>query len=330
MKRRVVFKADAGKNTGYGHFIRSLALAGYLKNDFDCYFSSYNPDVAGGRMSEFQLSEVSKICSPLAVEGSDKEEFNNNFLGTIQKYDIVVLDNYYYSTDYQNAIKDKGCKLVCIDDVHDRHMVCDLLITVCPLERADFDLEPYTKFCGGIQYAILRDPFFAPCKPRNVKTKIDRVVMGMGGADAFNLTDKMITIVHSILPNANIDVIAGDTVNVSDESTINAAIYHKLSAEEIVKLFDTADLGIFPSSTICLEAFSRKLPVIAGYYVDNQKEFYDYGIKNNLFNPLGCLLDTPNQVTTRLTQILASGDFRPVVINFKGSKEEIIDLFKSL
>lgn len=330
MKRRVVLRADASKSIGYGHFIRSLALAEYLKDNFDCYFSSYNIDGIGGLMSEFQLSEVSKICSPLAIEGSEIEEFNNKFLRTIQKEDIIVLDNYYYSTDYQQAIRNKGCKLVCIDDVHDRHMVCDLLLTVCPLERKDFDLESYTKFCGGIKYALLRNPFFTACKPRNIKAKIDKIVIGMGGADAFNLTDKMINIVHSVLPHAMIDVIAGDIVNVSDESSKIATIYRKLSAKEIVELFDSTDLGIFPSSTICLEAFSRKLPVVAGYYVDNQKEFYDYGVKNNLFKPLGCLLDPHAQVASRLTKIFANGCFVPVVIDFKGSKNIIIDLFKSL
>ncbi|MDR1895166.1 MAG: UDP-2,4-diacetamido-2,4,6-trideoxy-beta-L-altropyranose hydrolase, partial [Prevotellaceae bacterium] len=39
MKRKIIFRADAGLNIGYGHFIRSLALADMLKNDFDILFA---------------------------------------------------------------------------------------------------------------------------------------------------------------------------------------------------------------------------------------------------------------------------------------------------
>lgn len=328
--RRLILRADACKKIGYGHFIRSLALAGYLNNDFHCEFASFNEDNEFGFPSDYQIDEIAKTCNQLTVIGELLKEYNQNFLKEICRDDIVVLDNYYYDTTYQQSIRDKGCKLVCIDDVHNRHMVCDLLLTPCPLEESDFSLESYTKFCGGLKYAFLRSPFFKPGKNRNVKSKIERVVMAMGGADAFNLTDKMINIIHSTLPDANIDVIAGDTVNISTRNSEIANIYHKLSAEEIVNLFDIADIGIFPASTICIEAISRKLPVIAGFYVDNQKEFYDYGVANNCFRPLGCLHDSPDLIESRLNEIISTGNILPYVIDFNDGKDIIVKLFKDL
>ena len=41
---------------------------------------------------------------------------------------IVVLDGYHFDTNYQTKIKQKGCKLVCIDDLHDKHFVADIII----------------------------------------------------------------------------------------------------------------------------------------------------------------------------------------------------------
>ncbi len=41
---RVVLRADAGRGIGFGHFIRTLALAAYLREDFDCVVASRNPD----------------------------------------------------------------------------------------------------------------------------------------------------------------------------------------------------------------------------------------------------------------------------------------------
>lgn len=277
------------------------------------------------------MEEILKVCEyiiPIAELTLD--EANNHFLDQLNSEDIVVLDNYYYTTEYQQAIKDKGCKLVCIDDMHDRHMVCDLLLTSCPISPSVFSKEGYTQFAGGIEWAFLREEFFQPLPIRDIPSTITKIVMAMGGADAFNLTNKMVEVVHSVVPDVEINVICGETVTVSNETRGIANIHRSLSAGEIVQLFDTADMGIFPASTISIEAFSRKLPVIAGWYVDNQKEFYDYGTDNGLFAPLGCLLDEAEEIKKRLHGVMNTGRPLPVVIDFKSQREKIINLFKSL
>lgn len=330
MTRRAILRADAGKRIGYGHFFRSLALADYLREDFQCFFVSHNEDQYMGAMSDYQLSEIFKICIPESVIGETLQEFNKNFLETVHQGDLVILDNYYYDTDYQQAIRDKGCKLVCIDDMHQYHMVCDLVLTPSPLERENFSLEPYTKFEGGIEWSFLREPFLSEMKKRNVFSQFDKVVLAMGGSDIFNLTDKMIEAVSSVVPESQIDVICGELVNVSRQNDPNVKIHRSISADEIVELFDDADVGIFSASTICIEAISRRLPVIAGYYVNNQEEFYNYGVKHNYFSGLGCLLDDVSKIEDRLGRLTGSNLQTPIEIDFLTQKEKIIDLFKSL
>ena len=327
-KPRIVLRADASKKTGYGHFIRSLALAEYLHDGFECCFASFNSDLKS--LTRFQLTEIFKTSIPFAVTGKTLEEYDEDFLAQIHPSDIVVLDNYYFSTEYQQRIKDKGCKLVCIDDMHDRHMICDLLITPSPLTREDFSLENYTEFHGGVEWAFLRKPFLAPLAVRNIPSKIKSVVMAMGGSDAFNLTDKMIGILHHELPDTEIHAICGESVSISEESKKMARIHTQLSAEELVELFDNADIGVFPASTVAIEAFSRKLPVIAGYYVENQKAFYDIGIQRRYFSPLGCLLDDTESISQRLKYILDYSRPAPMVIDFRAQKDRIIELFKEI
>jgi spore coat polysaccharide biosynthesis predicted glycosyltransferase SpsG len=60
----------------------------------------------------------------------------------------------------------------------------------------------------------------------------------------------------------------------------NAVWFKNLTALEISKLMEKADFGIFPASTVAIEACAKRLPFICGYFVDNQKEFY-HGIKAN-------------------------------------------------
>ena len=98
-KQRVVLRADADKKTGYGHFIRSLALAGYLKEGFECCFASFNHDLTF--LSRYQLTEILKVCVPFIASGKSLEEFNDDFLAQLHPTDVVVLDNYYFTTEYE-------------------------------------------------------------------------------------------------------------------------------------------------------------------------------------------------------------------------------------
>lgn len=328
MKHRVVLRADGSGEIGYGHFIRTLALASYLKDCFDCNFATFNS--INLNPTEYQIKEITKTCNYISIRANSIDEFNEQFLLALSPNDIVVLDNYYYTADYQRTIKNIACKLVCIDDVHDRHMVCDLLMTASPLKREDFNIDQDTLFIGGIEWAFLREPFLKPNILRHKKSKIENIVIAMGGADPLNITDKMVKIAHDTLPGATINVIAGDTVIVSNESKGIAKIHRRLNAEDIVTLFDTSDFGVFPASTICIEAFSRQLPFAAGYFVNNQQELYEYGITHKLFYPLGCLLDDASLVLERFKKVFEFNKIFPVSYNFSNKKYKIIQLFKEL
>ena len=329
-KRRVVLRADASKKTGYGHFFRTLALANHLKNDFDCNFVSYNEDSELGFIPESLLLQVINVCNALPVVGQSIHAFNKDFLSVLDKDDIVVLDNYYFTTEYQKEIKNIGCKLVCLDDIPTRHMVCDVLICGSPQQHSNFSLEPYTEFFSGIEWIFLRDEFLIPNKVRDIVSQIQNVVIAMGGSDAFNLTDKMIGTMENCLPHANINVIAGPLVKINSNTSSVINVHRNLTAKDMVNIFDKSDIGIFSSSTVAIEATSRKLPIIGGYYAQNQMVLYDYCVKNRIFAPLGDLQDSPNLIESRLSKILRSERPIPPVINFRKQKQNTIDLFKRI
>lgn len=326
--KKIILRADTSSKIGYGHFIRSLALAGYLKDRFECHFASYNHE--GLPLAQYQLEEIERSASLVSITGNSLEEFNRNFLRTAKNYDIVVLDNYFFTTKYQEDICDMGCKLVCIDDMHDRRMHCHLLMTPCPLQRGDFLIDSSTRFAGGLEWAFLRDAFLAPTSVKHKSVPAKNIVIAMGGADPFRLTEKIAEIVVILIPAANINIIAGNTAIISEQTKEFASIHQNISAETIANLYDTADLGILSASTVCLEAFSRHLPVAAGYYVDNQADFYRYGVEHNLFAPLGCLLDSIEDITVRLKKVLSLASIPTPGIDFSHQKQKILELFESL
>ena len=112
--KKIYFRADAGADIGYGHFIRSLSLASILKDKFECALFTQTP-------SAYQLKEAEGVC-PLVSLPSTQEKYTL-FLDRLDGDEIVVLDNYFYDVQYQKAIKEKGCSLVCIDDGRDNNFI---------------------------------------------------------------------------------------------------------------------------------------------------------------------------------------------------------------
>lgn len=329
-KRKVILRADAGKTIGYGHFVRSLALAEYLRDEYDCYFCSFNPTDL--QLSEYQLKEITKVCRHLDIKAVSYEEFDSKFLELLKGNEIVVLDNYYFTTHYQKKIRAYGCKLVCIDDIHDRHFVADAVMTGCPIDKSLFSLENYTMFCNGINHSFLRLPFLdASISERRKSGQIKNIVLAIGGSDPYGLTNKILHILECLCSNLKISVIAGDTVNINPQFINNIDIYQRIGAEEIVNVFSKADLGLFSASTICVEALACSLPVAAGWYVDNQKEFYEYGVNHGLFMPLGNFFDVEESLKIKLESVIRSDKIiKPMHIDFIEGKQDIINIFRQL
>lgn len=336
----VVLRADAGSSIGYGHFVRTVALAAYLSRDFDCRVASRNPDNDG--MTPYQLALVAEAgARPVNLPMRGREPFDEAFLGMISPGDVVVLDNYYYDTDYQTRVKSRCRALVCIDDVHDRHFVSDVVMTFCPLSRDCFSLDADTRFFGGIGWSFLRAPFLeTPLPEWRVRARLGdnkpghaivrRVAMAMGGADPFRLTGKIVAMLRELSPGLEIDVLAGDAVRMDSIPDSGVRVHRKAGAAEITDIFDHADLGIFPASTVCVEAFSRRLPVAAGHYVGNQKEFYDYGVREGWFRPLGSLLDADDILFGRLRRVLNMPLPEVPEFDFRARRDDIVRLFHQL
>ena len=278
--RKIYFRADAGPEIGYGHYIRSLALADMLKQDFDCTMFTQMP-------TDYQLREAKPICPVVALPNDDSKF--DIFLNHLTGDEIVVLDNYFFTTDYQRAIKAKGCKLVCIDDMHDKHYVADVIINQgMGYSRQEFSLETYTQLCIGLEYSLLRKPFLTTDNPQSATRAKGSIVVAFGGADPMNLTEQYIAALLMKPEITHVDAIIGDSYRgqLSDSPIVQ---YHKnLNAEQIRDIFLHAEYAVLPSSTMMLEALSCGTKIIGGYYVENQQHDYEdfaakqyvYGIGN--------------------------------------------------
>lgn len=263
-KRKILFRADAGVEIGYGHFIRTLALADMLKDDFECVFYTQTP-------SEYQRKECEKVCKLVELPADDTKF--HLFLETLKGEEIVVLDNYFYTTEYQKAIKEKGCKLVCIDDMHDKHYVADVVVNHGFATEVDFSKEEYTQLYTGPSYALLRSPFLKA--DDTIKRIPCRWVVCFGGSDQNNYTGEAIWQLKKKKDNPEIVAVVGDSYLHSQQlKEAGVTVRQKLSADEMAELFRSAANVVCSASSVCYESLACGCKVYAGYYVDNQKDFY--------------------------------------------------------
>lgn len=268
MRHKIFFRADAGAGIGYGHFIRSLALADMLKSDFECVMFTQEP-------TPYQISEAEKVC-PLVSLPADESKFEK-FLEYLTGEEIVVLDNYFYTTEYQQQIKGKGCKLVCIDDVYDKHFVADVVLNhSVGLNRNDYDVEPYTKVCLGAEFLLLRRPFREASEARVlVNSPIRTYFICFGGSDEFDFTSRTSQIILDQNAENKVVAIVGDSYlgeleKIKDQYNERICVAKNLSAEEMCGLMQSCDAAIVPASSVFFEVCCTRKPILSGYYVDNQ------------------------------------------------------------
>lgn len=312
MDRKIYFRADADNQIGYGHFIRSLALADMLKNEFECIFVTKAP-------TDYQRSQVKEVC--LLIELPNNDTRFDLFLDMLCGDEIVVLDNYFYNVDYQLKIKNIGCKLVCIDDFKDKAIVCDLLINTSVLETADLPLVNAPKKLLGLKWALLRKEF--RFNSRMAYNDGKRVMICFGGADILNLTQKAINAVVGISEIEYIDVVIGDAKNKEDYLLDDRiSVYQGLSALEMSDLLCKSDFCIVSTSGIAFEAVALGCKVFSGYYVDNQLNLYNNLILNNYIYGLGDL---------RINDIVLDFNQLPLNrLNLLNQQSEYIKIFQSL
>ena len=236
MKKKVYIWADADSVIGYGHFVRSLALADMIKEHFDCTFFTQAP-------TEYQKKEVLKICKLIELPSNDKR-FEIFFL-YLTGDEIVVLDNYFFMSEYQKEIKQTGCKLICIG-TNDKHYYADTVINYV-LNENDFSAESYTKFCLGPDWILIRKPFLnAPKRKANI-SNIKDIVICFGGTDQFKLTEKAISALNKRSDISDIHVISTDRIGylrINNMLRQNIKMHINASGEEIASTFSQCDIAI--------------------------------------------------------------------------------------
>lgn len=303
-RHKIYFRADGHTKMGLGHVIRSLALAEMLNEDFECHFIIRNP-------LETLKQQILEICDSIIELPDSKEDMEEVEL-LCQKYftgtEIVVLDGYHFVTAYQQTIKNQGCKVVCIDDIHAYHFVADIVINHGGgVTKDDYSVETYTKLCLGLKYSLLREPFRVAATKRDYSGReFDSVFICLGGADPKNDTLKVLKKCIATNKFSKFYLVTGGAYihgkvlnDYVSRSKLQIQVLSNLSPKQMIKYMKRCATAVTPPSTISYEYLSVGGLLYLHTIADNQKKIGNYFIKEKIAFPFSQINKTPNVMLNR-------------------------------
>lgn len=329
MKRVVLIRVEGSLQIGLGHFVRCTALAHMLKDVFEVtFFCSEIPDTL---LTE--LNDNGFGCILIDNE--------NEFLRNLSENIIVVLDGYHFDTDFQKGIKATNAKLVCIDDLHDKEFVADLIINHAPgVTSSDYKAQPYTQFALGLEYALLRPAFLEQAKKNRKIERIETLMICFGGSDPKGFTQRALEVAIGFSKFKKIIVVTGSAYLISDEfnqlvsSDSRIEHRHSLNEQQMAATMLESDIAFVPASGILLETICCGCIPFTCWFADNQKEFYSY-----MFNKIGLSTFGDNSITFQsdnLFQLLKnySLNYNKTIEEFRikigDSRNNLLNHFNSL
>lgn len=271
IKEKVFIRADGNSVTGMGHIIRCLALAQMLSDSYHITFAC------------FEIPE--EIAKSIHDKGFDliRIESDTEFMAMLMPEQIVILDGYGFTSDYQLKIKQKGCKLIYVDDLYDREYYADLIINHSPgVEQNRYSAQHYTRFALGPEFSLMRPVFLEEAKKEREHGAIDHVFICCGGSDPKNFTEKILRGVLQFSEFKKITVVTGPGYDHGDIIKIIAGednrVKHYKSVDEykMRDLMLEAGLAIVPTSGMVLEAICCSCNILCFWYEKNQAKPHNY------------------------------------------------------
>ncbi|AMJ65857.1 bifunctional UDP-2,4-diacetamido-2,4,6-trideoxy-beta-L-altropyranose hydrolase/GNAT family N-acetyltransferase [Hymenobacter sp. PAMC 26628] len=207
---RLVLRADGSPAIGLGHVVRLLALADILRSQFvETVYAVRGPigllqELLAGL--ELRVEELPE--QPLTAEA---EWLRQHFL---RPDDVVVLDGYGFDFAYQQAVRSKARRLVCLDDLHAFPFAADAVLNPAGgVFSSSYVLrQPGARLLAGPAFTPLRAGFWqsealAP-QATSLATAADEapgspmVLLCLGGTDPHRRTQQVAADLLALPPAA--------------------------------------------------------------------------------------------------------------------------------
>ena len=263
----LTIRADGGPDIGFGHLVRTGALATcLLGRGHSVTYATTTP------------AQVRSLCPDradvLPLESRGNPDPFSEWLSA-SGTDAVVTDAYPVDTAYQRTIRRSAPLCVIQDD--DRHAVCADVFVNGNLYATELDydyvgVEP--EWCLGPDYLLLREEIatLASREPP-FRNPPERAIVTMGGSDVAGLTPDVVRAFDGL--DLAVDVVVGP--GFSNEDEIRAAAARTDVTANVIRnppdlperMF-TADIGVSACGSTTYELLALGTPFVCIPVADNQ------------------------------------------------------------
>ena len=270
MTVNLLLRADGGTEIGYGHLVRTSAVAEAVLE-------------ANGSVTVVTTTlEAAADVFPGSVDlvAIDSRDDPAPFVDVVDDLspDVALTDAYPVDTDYQRTVRDR-VPLVVVDDLARDSICADLLVNgnlyAPSLDYEFVGADPRT--CLGTEYTLLRSAIrrFAIRQPPWHEVP-ERALVTMGGSDVAELTPTVVRAFDGM--SIQVDVVVGPGVDASLEQRIRAATTETAVTTDVTRdpadlaarMF-RADLAISTASSATYELLALGTPIVAIPVVANQE-----------------------------------------------------------
>ncbi|MBY4893444.1 pseudaminic acid cytidylyltransferase [Rhodobacteraceae bacterium N5(2021)] len=274
-RRKVLFRADAGRELGVGHVMRCLTLADEIDGQatFVCKdIDGHLEDVIAARGHVVHLLDA----------GLSAAEDAAAVAGLAQGHDLVVMDHYGLGADWSKAMP---APVMVLDDVADRAHDCAVLLDQnLGREASDYNgLVPDGAVrLIGPEYALLR-PEFASYRTASLARRaeangaVKRLLISLGGGDMQSVVTWILDVLRTVpgTQYLSIDIILGAAakspgVVQSAAEDLPCAVQIHSDVDNMAEHMAGADLMIGAGGSTSWERCALGLPVIVLPLADNQ------------------------------------------------------------
>jgi len=198
--RNLLIRVDAGKDIGYGHAMRCLALAQAWqdeKGNVTFVIAKETPSFTH-RLHKEKIETIRLTAEP----GSKEDAAKTIEIAKEKNALWVAVDGYHFDAAYQQNIKDAGLRLLFIDDYgHAKYYAADIVLNqnIHAAEEFYSNRAPYTKLLLGTNYVLLRREFLRwQGYKRDIPDVARKVLITMGGSDPQNVTLKVLQALNEV------------------------------------------------------------------------------------------------------------------------------------
>ena len=278
----VLFRVDAGKKIGLGHYKRCLAISNGLNGNTKKIFLTKTEEIIGlnKNPSTIKINEDYDLDQQISL--------TKNIIGKYE-VDVIICDinnktaseNKKQYISYIKQVSELKPLLVSFEDFKIYDTNADLVVVpYVGAENIIINNTKKSKYLLGSKYFTIRKEFLA-VKPRAINSQTRSVLISMGGSDVNKLTEKIVKIILSISENIHINIVKGPFNNFEynnikgllKNSDNSFKIYE--SPENLAEIMRKSDLGIISSGLTQYEMSAVGLPAIVISLNDYHKQVTD-------------------------------------------------------